>query len=130
MSHASTTVHASRRSPATPAGPTDLPALAHELLEEVAELDAGRTARTLTPGAGSPLKQTLLALRAGARLQEHVAPGPATMLVIEGELALVHGAEREVVGQGMLTTIPRGAHALEATTDAVALLTVVPEERS
>ena len=36
---------------------------------------AGRAALTLGPGAGAPLKQTLLALRGGVQLADHDAPG-------------------------------------------------------
>lgn len=124
MSHDS--VHASRREPSQPSGPTHLRELATELLAEAAELDSGRTARTLTPGAGSPLKQTLLALRAGSELQEHVAPGPATLLTVMGTLVLTEGQGRHEVAEGMWMAIPDGPHGLTAETDGVALLTVAP----
>jgi quercetin dioxygenase-like cupin family protein len=127
MTTPTTAVHAPRRSATSPLGPTDLAALGQELLREAATLASARTARTLTPGAGSPLKQTVLALRAGAALQEHVAPGPATLLVLDGEVVLAVGTERHVATGGTWLVIPAGPHALEATTDAVALITVAHE---
>jgi quercetin dioxygenase-like cupin family protein len=120
-------VHAHRRTPSTPLVPTDLTALGAEMLREAGTLASARTARTLTPGAGSPLKQTVLALRAGAAMQEHVAPGPATLLVLDGEIVLVDGEERHLASRGAWLPIPAGPHRLEATTDAVALITVAAE---
>jgi hypothetical protein len=45
------------------------------LLEGAPVAPAGRAALTLGPGAGAPLKQTLLALRGGVQLADHDAPG-------------------------------------------------------
>jgi quercetin dioxygenase-like cupin family protein len=127
MTAPTTVVHAARRTPNGPHVPVDLAVLGEELLREAASLASARTARTLTPGAGSPLKQTVLALRAGAALQEHVAPGPATLLVLDGEVVLAAGTERHVAIGGTWLAIPAGPHSLEARTDAVALITVAPE---
>src|SRR5215216_1900439 len=55
----------------------NLAAAAAELLERAAAASVGRTALTLLPGAGAPLKQTLLALRGGVHLAERDAAGPA-----------------------------------------------------
>ncbi len=107
--------------------PLDLRGMAEILLTEARASKAGRTARTLTPGAGLPLKQTLLALEAGAQLQDHVAPGPATLFALEGEIVLTCGEDRRTLTPGMWMPIPRELHGLEAATDAVALITVVPE---
>jgi hypothetical protein len=46
----------------------NLAAAAAKLLERAAAAPAGRAALTLVPGAGLPLKQTLLALRGGVQL--------------------------------------------------------------
>jgi hypothetical protein len=53
----------------------NLAAAATELLERAVAAPAGRAALTLDPGAGAPLKQTLLALRSGAALAEHGKAG-------------------------------------------------------
>jgi hypothetical protein len=75
----------SRRPPAPPEGPLDLQAAAQELLAEATSLRSGRAGRTLTTGAGAPVKQTLLALAAGQQLQDHVAPGPTTLIGVHGK---------------------------------------------
>lgn len=117
-------IHADRREPETPAGAFDLHAASSELLAQAGELSAGRCARTLTPGAGAVLKQTLLALRAGATLGEHVAPGPATIHVLKGQVTMRsdHG-EVELRDHGW-AVIPTGPHDLRAVTDTAVLLTV------
>ncbi|MGZ4317393.1 MAG: cupin domain-containing protein [Gaiellaceae bacterium] len=105
-------------------GPVDLLEVARELLDEARRSDAGRAARTLTPGAGKPLKQTLLALKAGASLQEHVAPGPATIQILTGEASLTSEGKTTPLLAGEWASIPEATHSLEATADLAALLTV------
>jgi hypothetical protein len=53
----------------------NLAAAAVKLLERAAAAPAGRAALTLVPGAGAPLKQTLLALRGGVQVAEHARLG-------------------------------------------------------
>ncbi len=118
-------VHAERREPATPQGALDLGDAGRRLLAQAGELSAGRVAETLTPGAGAPLKQTLLALLAGRELDRHRAPGPATIQVLQGRVTLrTDGTELEVP-DGAWAAIPDGEHDLRADADAVVLLTVV-----
>lgn len=116
-------VHAPRRRP-TVTAPVDLDRAASDLLEEAAALVSGRAARTLTPGAGAQVKQTLLALCAGERLQDHVAPGPTTLLGVRGNVVLHDEDGTDVITPGTWLPCPAGSHRLEATTDAVVLLTV------
>jgi quercetin dioxygenase-like cupin family protein len=71
----------------------NLGAAATQLLERAAAAPAGRAALTLVPGAGAPLKQTLLALRGGVQLAEHDAPGAATLQVLQGRVRLVTSEE-------------------------------------
>jgi hypothetical protein len=49
-------------------------------------LTFGDVAVALVPGAGAPLKQTLLALRGGRHLAAHDAPGAATLQVLRGRV--------------------------------------------
>jgi quercetin dioxygenase-like cupin family protein len=119
-------VHATRRRPAPADAPLDLQAAAAQLLGEARALTSGRLARTLTPGAGAALKQTLLALTAGQQLQEHVAPGPTTLTGIVGHAVLRHGDSEVPLTAGGWTPCPTGPHTLEAETDTVLLITVVP----
>jgi quercetin dioxygenase-like cupin family protein len=109
---------------ATPGGARHLPTEAQALLRALPAQPSGRLARTLSPGAGAPLKQTLLALRAGHRLQDHRAPGQATIEVLAGRVRLtVHDGET-VLETGSWAPIPSRVHGLAADEDSVALLTV------
>lgn len=119
--------HADRRSPAAPTEPMDLHAEAGALLEQAATMSAGRAARALIPGAGAPLTQTVMALAAGRDLQDHVAPGPATLYVISGNGELTVGDERIELTTGHWTIIPPRTHGLHAESDLVVLLTVAPD---
>jgi quercetin dioxygenase-like cupin family protein len=119
-----TEIHAPRRHPAEPDGPLDLQFAASELLDQARSVAAGRAARTLTPGAGATLKQSLLAIRAGGQLHDHVAPDATTLLGIRGTAILSHGQERTTLVDGIWATCPAGPHTLEAVSDTVVLLTV------
>lgn len=121
-------VHAPRRTPTEADGPLDLAVAADELLTEAGELRSGRSARTLTPGSGAPLKQTLLALTAGQRLQDHLAPGPTTLLGVRGTAVLTRDREAVTLTEGVWAACPTGPHSLEAISDAVVLITVTPAD--
>ena len=121
--------HAPRRHPARAEAPLDLEAAATELLQQAAGLASGRSARTLTPGDGPALTQTLLALTAGQRLQDHVAPGPTTLMGIVGRSVLRHDAGEITLSAGQWAPCPTEQHSLEAETDTVLLMTVAPERQ-
>jgi quercetin dioxygenase-like cupin family protein len=123
-------LHAERRDPEQPEGAFDLGDAARELLEQARELAAGRAARTLTPGAGTSLKQTLLAITAGQRLDEHQAPGPATLHVLLGDVTMRTAASELQLPQQHWAAIPPAPHDLHAVTDAVVLLTVATPSRA
>ena len=80
----------------------NLAAAAAELLERAAAASVGRTALTLLPGAGAPLKQTLLALWGGVHLAEHDAPGGCHAVGPAGPGAA--GDERGRLGAGQAIT--------------------------
>lgn len=117
-------VHAERRHPAAPSGPIDLADFADEILEEARGLSSGRSARTLTPQVGVTLKQTLMALLEGRRLDEHRAPNRATIQVLRGSVSITAGDEKLDLAEGSWALIPDREHDLAAHTDAVVLLTV------
>jgi quercetin dioxygenase-like cupin family protein len=102
----------------------DLQLAAQELLRSLPEQPSGRTARTLTPGAHAPLKQTLLALAAGTSLQDHRAPGQATIEVLAGSVRITVGEAAQALRAGGWAPIPDETHGLIADEDSVALLTV------
>lgn len=118
-------VHAERREPEEPQGAFDLVAGARELLAQAGGLAAGRAARTLTPGAGAPLKQTMLALLEGRELDEHQTPGPATIQVLSGRATLRTRDTELELSEGQWASIPAELHDVRAETDVALLLTVV-----
>ena len=117
-------VHADRRDPETPAGAFDLAGAAEDLLAQARDMSSGRAARTLTPGAGAVLKQTLMAIASGRRLDEHQANGPATVQVLQGAVTLRTGDTTLEVSEGHWAAIPDAPHDVVADADAVLLLTV------
>jgi quercetin dioxygenase-like cupin family protein len=102
-------------------------AAAADLLEQARSAPAGRAGLTLTPGAGAPLKQTLLAMREGVRLGEHESPGAATLQVLRGRVRLVAGARSWELAADEYIAIPDQRHHLESLQECVVLLTVAAD---
>ena len=67
---------------------TSLTALAREHLETARAASSGRSAHTVYGGHEHSLRQTLIALTAGSRLDEHDSPGEATLQVLHGRVSL------------------------------------------
>jgi len=107
----------------------DLRQTAIDVLDEARANPSGRTARTLTPGAGVPLKQVLLAMTAGSVLQDHRAPGPATLQVVVGSIVLTWQDHKAEISAGQWAPIPDAIHGVTASEDAVVLLTVASPQR-
>lgn len=108
-----------------PIGPTNLPSAAAALLQLARAARAGRAGRTLTPGAGAALKQTLLALVTGQSLADHESPTAATLQVLVGRVRLTGAGEDLELHEGDLAPIPDVRHGLHALEDAVVLISVV-----
>ena len=89
-------------------------------------VDAGRAARTL-PHPVDGLRQTVIALRGGAELGEHESPGPASLLVIRGQVRVVAGDRSVELGQHQFSPVPDRRHSLHADEDSVVLLSVAVE---
>lgn len=102
---------------------TALPAVAADLLGEARASSAHRAARTLCGGSGHTLRQTVIALAAGASLSDHESPGEATLQVLEGRLRLTWPDESAEIEAGGYVLIPPQRHGLLALSDAVVLLT-------
>ncbi len=96
--------------------------LAAAIRGESAYLEHGRNGTTLVK-TGS-IRVVLEALREGAALSEHRAPGNATVQVIEGEVRYCTGDSVTYLGAGELLAMPQGLpHAVEAVRDSLFLLT-------
>ena len=105
-----------------------------DLTAELARLRAtgrgagGRCAKTLVNEAD--LRVVLVALRDGARLDEHRAPGPITIPRLAGRLHLRLGGRAVALPAGGLIALERGApHAVEALEDGAFLLTIGQPDR-
>jgi len=79
---------------------------------------------TVFGGHEHDLRQTLIALQAGAKLHEHDAPDEATLQVLVGDVRLSAAADQWDGSAGDYLVIPQERHELEALSDAVVLLTV------
>ena len=89
----------------------------------------GRSAHTIYGGHTRNLRQTLIALAGGQRLDEHENPGEATLQVLHGQVRLLAGADEQSGSTGDLLVIPDSRHSLEAIHDSVFLLTVAKTSR-
>ena len=101
-----------------------LTALIRHHLATALAASSGRSAHAIYGGHEHVLRQTLIALRAGASLDEHENPGEATVQVLHGRVRLVAGENRWNGSPGDLMVIPDSRHTLDAVEDSVVLLTV------
>jgi quercetin dioxygenase-like cupin family protein len=102
---------------------TSLTALAREHLELARSAASGRSAKTVYGGQEHTLRQTLIAMTSGQRLDEHENPGEATVQVLKGRVQLVAGDVIRKGAAGHLMVVPDARHTLEAEEDSVVLLT-------
>lgn len=93
-------------------------------LASATEASSGRSAHTVYGGHEHSLRQTLIALAAGRRLDEHENPGEATIHVLHGRVRLSAGETSWEGSPGDLLVIPQARHDLEALEDSAFLLTV------
>jgi quercetin dioxygenase-like cupin family protein len=103
-----------------------LDALAQEHLATARRLPAARSAVTVFGGHEHALRQTVLALTAGAELAEHDNPGEATVFVLSGRVELHADGDSWQARRGDLLIIPDARHTLRALEDATLLLSAVP----
>ena len=103
-----------------------LDAVAREQLDLARNSTAARSSVTVFGGHEHAMRQTVVALAAGATLSEHENPGEATLHVLTGRVRLVAGADSWAGRTGDLLIVPATRHTLEAVEDSVVLLTAVP----
>ncbi|MEU4576558.1 cupin domain-containing protein [Nonomuraea sp. ATR24] len=101
-----------------------LVALARQQADRAAGTTAGHAAGTVYGGHEKVLRQTVIALRQGARLAEHENPGEATVHVLHGRVRMSAGAQSWEGRTGDLLIVPDARHDLEALEDSAVLLTV------
>ena len=103
-----------------------LAALVDRHLEKARAVSSGRSSDTVYGGAEHSLRQTLFALTAGTKLQDHESPGEATLQVLSGHVIVTGGPSGDIEGHyGDLIVIPDARHGLLAVSDSAVLLTVV-----
>ena len=107
-----------------------LTSVAAELIDTALRASSGRGARTIHGGHEHALRQTVVALARGRRLDDHESPGEATLQVIVGRVRLVAGEDSWDLAAGDYVVIPPRRHSLEADEDSAVLLTVVTAVRS
>jgi quercetin dioxygenase-like cupin family protein len=106
-----------------------LDATAREQLEAARRSGAHRAATTVVGGHERVMRQTVIALVAGASMAEHENPGEATVYVISGRIDIEAGGERWQARTGDLIELPPVRHALHAVEDCAVMLTAVPNAR-
>ena len=106
--------------------PTALMAMIDEQLTLARQGEtSGRSAKTIHGGKDKALRQTLVVMLAGHRMDEHDSPGEATLLVLAGNLTL-HTAESQIeLHDGDFLVIPPERHSVDAVEDSAFLLTVI-----
>ncbi|MFO7563071.1 MAG: hypothetical protein R6X02_10550 [Enhygromyxa sp.] len=103
--------------------------LVDELLASSELEREGKTARTLIKGR--PLTVVLTAMRAGAKLHEHAAPGSVLVVPVRGAVTFEHeGRSSRVSTQASAITImgPGVRHQVEAQQDSAFLLVIGARE--
>jgi quercetin dioxygenase-like cupin family protein len=102
-----------------------LTALARQQLDAARRASSGRSAHTVYGGHEHSLRQTLIAMTAGRRQDEHESPGEATLQVLQGRVRVNNSDTGWDGAAGDHIVIPRTRHDLQAIEDSVVLLTVV-----
>lgn len=103
-----------------------LDATAREQLEAARRSEAHRAATTVVGGHEHVMRQTVVALVAGADLAEHDSPGEASLYVVSGRIELRADGDSWQARTGDLLEIPPMRHSLHALEDSAVLLTAVP----
>jgi quercetin dioxygenase-like cupin family protein len=103
---------------------SSLTALVRHELDHARQASSGRSAKTVYGGNERTLRQTVIALRAGTKLDEHENSDEATFFVLHGRVVLNSGESSWSGSAGDLLIVPEGRHALEAVEDAAVMFTV------
>jgi quercetin dioxygenase-like cupin family protein len=107
-----------------------LDAIAREQLAAAHRADSARAAKTVIGGHERVMRQTVVALTAGAELGDHDNPGEASLYVIAGRIELHSGGDVWSARTGDLVEIPPARHSVRAIEDSAVLLTAVPRDHT
>lgn len=101
----------------------DLEGEVDDLRRQLSATSQDRIAKTLVKEG--PIRLTLIAMKQGATIAEHHAPGPCTLHFISGKAVFTGGGQGDTVEAGrVLAFDTRVAHSLTAETDSAFLLTI------
>jgi quercetin dioxygenase-like cupin family protein len=101
-----------------------LDAVAREQMTKATLSAAKRSATTVYGGHEHVLRQSVIALAAGAIMADHLSPGEATLQVLRGRVRLTAGKDSWEGRTGDLLDVPGDRQSLEALEPSVILLTV------
>jgi quercetin dioxygenase-like cupin family protein len=106
-----------------------LEALGRQQLHRAHTELSGHSTTVACTGRAGLLRHTLIALRAGSWLYEHIDPGDVTIQVLLGRVR-IHSARATYTGRGGdMMLLPAARHSLEALADSVVLLTTATSSR-
>ena len=94
-------------------------------LDRARSATTGRSAQTIHGDRTRRLRQVLMALAGGHRLDAHDSPPEATLQVLAGQVQLNTGFDSWQGGAGDFVVIPDERHDLLAMEDSAFILTVV-----
>jgi len=105
--------------------PVNLDEVVATLMTTAQSASSGRAARMVAGGRATVMTQTVIALTAGSRLDDHENPGEATVFVMDGEIEV--GVEDQTLtgATGDLIIVPDVRHHLTAAVDSIILFTAV-----
>lgn len=104
---------------------TSLTALVRHELDHARAANSGRSSKTVFGGHEKALRQTVIAMKEGAVLDEHSSPGEATIQVLQGRVVMDSGGNSWTGWVGALLIVPDNKLTLTALEDSAVLLTVV-----
>jgi quercetin dioxygenase-like cupin family protein len=101
-----------------------LDAVAREQMKNAKENSNKRSAKTVYGGHEHVLRQSVIALAAGAVMADHLSPGEATIYVLQGRVRLTSGKDSWECRTGDLLDVPEDRQSVTAMEPSVVLLTV------
>ena len=105
----------------------DMQRIIETVVEAAASADNGRAAEIVVKDDW--LRQTVIAMRAGAVLSDHASPPAASVYVISGRIR-IKGQQPSELGAGVIHALDHFRHGVEALADTVFLLTTVTSQQT